>query len=93
MDRIEKSVFRPGEYVGYADGVWQITKSKSSYGNWHARHRDIPNLSLNAFTLRAMNTKLAEYDHRQLLAKLDDCGESTAKDLRDGQECRRLMNA
>lgn len=25
-DRIEKSGFRPGEYVGYMDGAWRIKK-------------------------------------------------------------------
>jgi hypothetical protein len=29
---IEKSGFHQGQYVGYAKGVWRITKSTSSYG-------------------------------------------------------------
>jgi hypothetical protein len=34
---IEKSAFRKGEYVGYANGkVFKIKKSNSTYGNWFA---------------------------------------------------------
>lgn len=32
--RIEKSGFRPGEYVGYCDGAWRIKKAD---GLWEAR--------------------------------------------------------
>jgi len=35
--RIEKSGFRPGEFVGYCDGAWRIKKA----GNlWEARKND-----------------------------------------------------
>jgi hypothetical protein len=33
--RIEKSVFRVGEYVGYCDGVWRIKKETN--GLWSVR--------------------------------------------------------
>jgi hypothetical protein len=33
-DRIEKSGFRPGEYVGYCDGAWRIYKRTD--GTWQA---------------------------------------------------------
>lgn len=33
-ERIEKSGFRPGEYVGYCDGAWRIKKSGDL---WEAR--------------------------------------------------------
>lgn len=36
-NRIEKSGFRAGEYVGYCDGVWHIKKSG---GLWEARKAD-----------------------------------------------------
>lgn len=42
LPNIEKSAFRKGEYVGYAHGVWLITRTNSTYGNWIARHRDDP---------------------------------------------------
>lgn len=35
--RIEKSGFRAGEYVGYCDGAWRITKSGDL---WAARKND-----------------------------------------------------
>ena len=37
-DRIEKSGFRPGEYVGYCDGAWRIRLSKND--GWEARKND-----------------------------------------------------
>lgn len=61
MHNIEKSAFRKGEYVGYANGVWLIRKTNSSFGNWSARHRDDPRQPL-IFAMR-----LAD-----LSAKLDD---------------------
>lgn len=37
--RIEKSGFRPGEYVGYCDGAWKIRKA----GNlWRPTDKFIP---------------------------------------------------
>lgn len=58
---IEKSAFRKGEYVGYANGkVFKITKSNSSFGNWHAANRDNWNEQLFAFGLAALSEKLSK---------------------------------
>jgi len=57
---IEKSGFHKGQYIGYAHGVWTITKSTSSYGNWFAVRRDYPNQTLFAWTLDAMSKRLSE---------------------------------
>jgi hypothetical protein len=49
----EKSAFRRGEYVGYANGkVFKIKKSNSTYGNWFAHNRDNYNEQVFAFGLR-----------------------------------------
>lgn len=47
--RIEKSGFRPGEYVGYCDGVWRIRRR--SDGIWRATKND----SSDAFGARTLN--------------------------------------
>ena len=61
LPNIEKSSYRH-EYVGYANGVWFIKKSNSSYGNWIARYRDDVNISpIFAWTLKSMSVKLKEY--------------------------------
>lgn len=64
---IEKSAFRRGEYVGYAAGVvWRITKSRSSFGTWHAApmtrsgNQQLDNTNLFAFRLSDMSDKLAK---------------------------------
>lgn len=58
---IEKSMFRRGEYVGYAKGkVFRITKTNSSFGNWHAANRDNWNEQLFAFGLDALSEKLTK---------------------------------
>ena len=58
---IEKSAFRRGEYVGYSSGkVFRITKSNSSFGNWHAANRDNWNEQLFAFGLDSLSAKLAK---------------------------------
>ena len=62
LPNIEKSAFRPGEYVGYAHGVWRIMKSNSSDGNWVAIHRDIPNQRLATFRLADLSKKLERYN-------------------------------
>ena len=62
MNRIEKSKFRPGEYVGYAHGVWHIKKTNSSYGNWIARKDDSPNETIYAMKLSDMDRKLGEWE-------------------------------
>lgn len=61
LHNIEKSAFNKGEYVGYAGGVWRIRRNTLSYGNWIARHRDMPNLVFYAFTLSALSDKLNQY--------------------------------
>ena len=59
LPNIEPSKFRKGEYVGYACGVWHITKSTSSFGKWCARHRDNQRMpTLFAFSLRDLSRKL-----------------------------------
>ena len=58
---IEKSAFRKGEYVGYAEGkVYRITRSNSSFGDWHAHDRDNWNDQIFAFGLASMSEKLKE---------------------------------
>lgn len=37
LHNIEKSAFRPGQYVGYAYGVWSIARAGKT---WRAVHRD-----------------------------------------------------
>jgi len=61
MDRIEKSVFRKGEYVGYAEGlVWHI---RGLTGSWFAYAVGAP-LLLSARTLKELNELLGEHDKR-----------------------------
>lgn len=55
---IEKSAFRRGEYVGYADGVWSITKNERSSEKWLAVKRDGPVNILYADTLKELSEKL-----------------------------------
>ena len=58
---IEKSAFRKGGYVGYANGtVYLINKSTSSFGNWCARNRENPNDYIFAFGLQSMSSKLQQ---------------------------------
>jgi hypothetical protein len=66
MFNIEKSAFRKGEYVGYADRcVFRITRTNSSYGNWCAcvSHGDNAEKYRNhfvfAFRLSDMSAKLS----------------------------------
>ena len=61
MLRIEKSAFRSGEYVGYADGVWLIARGgRGSARLWAARHRDGKRDTLLAWRLSDLDAKLAE---------------------------------
>jgi hypothetical protein len=59
-NRIEKSGFRPGEYVGYCDGVWHIKKEKSG-GRllWTARKVDSTDY-FRASTLESIGNGLDE---------------------------------
>lgn len=62
MQRIEKSGFRKGEYVGYANGVWLIRKRAD--GSWVARKRDDPSqgITISARTLRELDSKLGNVE-------------------------------
>jgi hypothetical protein len=61
-DRIDRSAFRRGEYVGYADGVWRIARRERA-GGWVARHTvDASRKFLFARTLSAMNERLATFE-------------------------------
>jgi len=63
---IEKSGFHKGEYVGYAAGyVFRVTRSNSSFGNWHAQlarynpvNPQLSNRVFYAFTLADLGAKL-----------------------------------
>ncbi len=72
LHNIEKSAFRKGEYVGYANGVWHISKSNSSSGTWFARRVDDPNIQMFAFGLEAMSRKLTVYEDRTKPASVSD---------------------
>jgi hypothetical protein len=62
LPNVEKSAFRKGEYVGYANGVWIIRKFSTSYGNWSARHRDSNRAPLIfGFTLTEISKKLTDF--------------------------------
>ena len=91
LPNIEKSAFRRGEYVGYAKGVWIITRSNGSDGNWFARHRDNPRAPFfYAMRLEDMSRKLEGYatdvpgynseGARLLRAATSGCPIVTAKD-------------
>ena len=57
---IEKSAFRPGQYVGYGGGhVWRIRRSNSSYGNWWAQSQSDPNRQLRAWRLEELSAELS----------------------------------
>jgi hypothetical protein len=57
MHNIEKSAFRPGQYVGYGGGnVWRIIKDKSS-GWWTAFSQQSADC-MGARTLRELQAKL-----------------------------------
>jgi hypothetical protein len=58
---IEKSAFRQGEYVGYANGkVFHIKKSNSSYGNWFAHNQSNYNEQVFAYGLASLSDKLSK---------------------------------
>ncbi len=60
LHNIEKSGFRRGEYVGYANGVYRIRKTNSTYGNWIAYEKQGQPTAptIYAFTLATMSRKL-----------------------------------
>lgn len=53
--RIEKSVFRRGEYVGYCDGAWRIKKRGDL---WEARYQANPADYFKARTLDGIGAGL-----------------------------------
>ena len=55
LDNIEKSGFRPGEYVGYFDGVWRIVKVSNI---WRAIHVNGKYWSVEAPTLAELSPML-----------------------------------
>jgi hypothetical protein len=58
---IEKSAFRQGEYVGYANGkVFHIKKSNSTYGNWFAHNQSNYNEQIFAHGLASLSEKLSK---------------------------------
>ncbi len=65
LHNIEKSAFRRGEYVGYAHGVWRITKP-SLFGSWCARNVTDPcTPSLYARRLKDLSDKLTAFERIQ----------------------------
>lgn len=52
---IEKSAFRPSEYVGYRDGAWRITRAN---GGWQALHKLGKHGRISAPTLREVSRQL-----------------------------------
>lgn len=59
LTNIGKSMLRPGEYVGYSDGVWRITRYRTGEYTWIARYQSKICTALYAKTLQAMSAKLA----------------------------------
>lgn len=56
---IDRSAFRRGEYVGYADGVWKIRRTGS--GGWYAANRDNPDAAqISGKTLAEISRRLQE---------------------------------
>ena len=56
---IDRSAFRRGEYVGYADGVWIVRASGDSIGGYVARHRENKHPHQRGRTLADLGAKLA----------------------------------
>lgn len=62
LPNIEKSAFRHGEYVGYAQGVWRIQPCHYGASRWVARNQTHTGAAaLFAPTLRELSTKLEAY--------------------------------
>lgn len=62
---IERSCWHAGQYVGYADGPWRITRRLN--GVWLATRQQLPWAQLEAPTLVKMSAKLTawEAEHAQ----------------------------
>jgi hypothetical protein len=62
LPNIERSAFNRGEYIGYGDGVWRITRAHFTLGTkrvrWVARHRENIFSSICAGTLREISQQL-----------------------------------
>ncbi len=56
LPNIEKSGFRPGEYVGYHDGAWRIVKVS---GIWRAIHQNGEYWTVESRTLTELSTLLS----------------------------------
>lgn len=57
LSNIEKSAFRPGDYVGYRNGAWKVWQSPSD-GRWHALNDDLTK-HFSAKTLAEVNNYFA----------------------------------
>lgn len=60
MHNIEKSAFKKGEYVGYANGVWRIRRRPGKLG-WRA---DKGGASVYGRTLKEVSGELAKIGGR-----------------------------
>lgn len=56
---IERSCWHAGQYVGYADGPWRITRRLN--GIWLATRQQLPWAQLEAPTLKKLSFKLAAW--------------------------------
>ncbi len=57
---IEKSKFRPMEYVGYANGAWHIYKYHiGSYQGWRASHQTTGKI-IEGHSLKVISRKLED---------------------------------
>jgi hypothetical protein len=67
LPNIERSAFRRGEYVGYANGVWRISRGPRG---WFATKRDGNARTLYAPTLRLLSIRLDHFANTGIA----DCG-------------------
>ncbi len=59
---LERSAFRPGEYVGHACGPWHVSRSNGRRGPWLAVHAmDATALPVYAPTLAEISRRLAAF--------------------------------
>lgn len=62
LPNIEPSGFHRGQYVGYANGPWRITRK---HRGWQATMFNIPHGYMQARTLAALSAKLTAYEKGQ----------------------------
>ena len=55
LHNVDKSPFRKGEYVGYANGVWHIRRN---YAGWIANHRENKHTGITGMTLSDISAQL-----------------------------------